>query len=70
MFNVNNHPKVATSFMLQPFDISLYGTSEGEAYLQNRFAMFLRGLSHEARFFAFQTVIRRTLWDISYNCVQ
>jgi hypothetical protein len=55
MFNVNNRPKVATSFMLQPFDISLYGTAEGEAYLQNRFAMFLRGLSHEARFFAFQT---------------
>jgi Cdc6-like AAA superfamily ATPase len=55
MFNQGNRQWVATAVTLEPFDISLYATREGLNALQSRFASYLRGLTHPARFIAFQT---------------
>jgi hypothetical protein len=56
MFNVmGNRLLVATAVQLEPFDISLYATTEGLRSLQTRFSLFLRGLAHPTRFIAFQT---------------
>jgi hypothetical protein len=56
MFNVtSNRQTIPTSIYLEPFDISLYATTEGLRSLQNRFSMYLRGIPHATRFIAFQT---------------
>ena len=55
MFNTQSRELVPTPVALQPFDISLYATEEGLRSLQNRFSMYLRGLSGPARFVALQT---------------
>src|SRR5262245_13193115 len=54
MFNVQR-PTVPTAMRLDPFDISLYATTEGLRSLQTRFSLYLRGLATPARFIAFQT---------------
>jgi Cdc6-like AAA superfamily ATPase len=55
MFNSQSRQSVATPIYLEPFDISLFATVEGLRSLQNRFAMYLRGLTAPTRFIAFQT---------------
>ena len=55
MFNTKARERVPVAVELQPFDISLYATEEGLRSLQNRFSMYLRGLTGPARFMALQT---------------
>jgi len=55
LFNTKARERVPVAVELQPFDISLYATEEGLRSLQNRFSMYLRGLTGPARFVALQT---------------
>jgi hypothetical protein len=55
MFNSSTRQAIPRAIQLEPFDISLYATAEGLRSLQTRFSLYLRGLSHSARFIAFQT---------------
>ncbi len=49
--SVNAH---AHTLLLEPFDLTLYGTPENQQGLQNRFALWLRGLAGPARFVTWQ----------------
>ncbi|MCB9460181.1 MAG: hypothetical protein H6670_11075 [Anaerolineaceae bacterium] len=45
---------IAHTLLIDPFDIMLHGTSEGLQSLQNRFSLWLRGLTGPARFVTWQ----------------
>ena len=55
MFNLgSSHRLIPTAVTLDPFDISLYATTEGLRSLQTRFSMYLRGVAYPTRFIAFR----------------